>query len=592
VGGGFDSIGGQSRSYIAALDATTGNALAWNPNASGYGVYALVVSGTTVFAGGWFDSIGGQNRSNIAALDATTGNALAWNPNAIGNNVLSIQSLAVSGTIVYAGGYFSTIGGQSRNNIAALDATTGNALPWNPNANSRVLSLAVSGTTVYAGGYLNSIGGLSRNYIAALDATTGKATAWNPNADSIVRTLVVNGTTVYAGGGFASIGGQSRNFIAALDATTGNSTSWNPIANGVVRTLAVSGTMIYAGGVFDSIGGQRRNYVAALDMTTGNATNWNPKAHSPSDIYTSPVCVYSLAVSGTTVYVGGGFDSIGGQGRNNIAALNMTTGNAIPWNPDANGIVRTLTVSGTKVYAGGLFTYIGGQNRGYIAALDATTGNALAWDPYAILNNWNSPCVNSGVTSFAASGTTVYSGGDFASIGGQNRSFIAALNVTTGNALAWNPNANITCYPAAENGVLSLAVSGTTVYAGGRFTSIGQGVGAGHPYFAQFDSSYQSPVIQPVSASSGAKNTCLQIIGSNSRSSALVKFAYALPKAEHVSLRLYSLNGQLQSELVNKHQDAGNYSLNMQRGTLATGTYLVVFRAGEYHQERMISLMK
>jgi 5-hydroxyisourate hydrolase-like protein (transthyretin family) len=30
----------------------------------------------------------------------------------------------------------------------------------------------------------------------------------------------------------------------------------------------------------------------------------------------------------------------------------------------------------------------------------------------------------------------------------------------------------------------------------------------------------------------------------------------------------------------------------MQRGTLAAGAYLVVFKAGEYHQEKMISLMK
>ena len=41
---------------------------------------------------------------------------------------------------------------------------------------------AVSGSTVYAGGDFTSIGGQTRNYIAALDATTGAATAWNPNA--------------------------------------------------------------------------------------------------------------------------------------------------------------------------------------------------------------------------------------------------------------------------------------------------------------------------------------------------------------------------------------------------------------------------
>jgi hypothetical protein len=156
------------------------------------------------------------------------------------------------------------------------------------------------------------------------------------------------------------------------------------------------------------------------------------------------------------------------------------------------------------------------------------------------------------------------------------------LDDTTGYALSWDPNAN--------GFVLALAISGPTLYTGGDFTSIGHGVG--HSFFAQFDSSYQSPVIQPVSASSGAKNTCLQIIGSNFHPGALVKFAYALPKAGHVSLRLYSINGQLQSELVNKHQDAGNYALSMQRGNCATGAYLVAFRADDYHQEKMISLIK
>jgi hypothetical protein len=134
-------------------------------------------------------------------------------------------------------------------------------------------------------------------------------------------------------------------------------------------------------------------------------------------------------------------------------------------------------------------------------------------------------------------------------------------------------------------------VSGTTVYVGGEFTRIGQGVG--HPYFARFDSvAGPSPVTRPITSRSGLNNIGLQIIGSNSRSDAFVKFAYALPKSAHVSLRLYSLNGQLQSELVNKHQDAGNYSLNMLRGSLAAGAYLVAFKAGEYHQEKMVSLMK
>jgi trimeric autotransporter adhesin len=622
VGGAFVTIGGQSRNSIAALDATTGNALAWNPNPQAYStVLSLAVSGATVYAGGSIDTIGGQSRPGIAALDATTGKALAWNPNVDGG----VYSLAVSGTTVYAGGNFITIGGQSRNYIAALDATTGNALAWNPNANYNVLSLAVSGTTVYAGGAFDTIGGQSRNYIAALDATTGNATAWNPNANAPVNALAVSRATVYAGGEFRSVGGQNRNNVAALDATTGIATAWNPNANARVNALAVSGITVYAGGEFSSVGGQSRRYIAALDAATGNALAWNERFGYLA------TGVNALAVSGTTVYAGGAFDSIGGQSCIGIAALDATIGNTLAWNPNANGYVLSLAVSGTTVYVGGIFNTIGGQSRSRIAALDATTGNVLAWSPNAQGGDCNPnprfpppqfDC--SQVNSLALRGTTVYAAGNFNTIGGQTRGYIAALDATTGNALAWNLGANtivnsvvvsgatvfaggsfVAALDATTGNVLAwnpnisggflttvnvLALRGPTIYAGGDFTSIGQGIG--HSYFAQFDSSYNSPVVRPIQTSSGLNRVGLQIIGLNFHSGALVKFAYSLPKSEHVSLRLYNLNGQLQSELVNKHQDAGNYSLSLQRGRLTAGAYLVVFKAGDFHQEKMISLMK
>ncbi|MGA2507122.1 MAG: hypothetical protein ABSF80_06580 [Chitinispirillaceae bacterium] len=459
VGGTFTSIGGATRNNIAALDATTGTATAWNPNANS-GVGALAVSGTTVYAGGNFSSIGGATRNNIAALDSATGTAISWNPNA---NYL-VNVLVLSGSTVYAGGEFTSIGGQPRSCIAALDAATGNATVWNPNAtdgyNTRVDALVMNGTTVYAGGIFDSIGGQLRSCIAALDATTGNATAWNPNASggylTEVHALAVSGTTVYAGGDFNNIGGQPRRFFAALDAATGNATAWNPIANDVVVALAVSGTTVYVGGGFYSIGGQLRSCIAALDSATGNATAWNPNARSS---YYGP-SVNVLAVSGTTVYVGGDFDTIGGATRNNIAALDAATGNATAWNPNAGGSVDALAVSETTVYAGGGFDTIGGQPRNYIAALDAATGTATTWNP-----NASGGYYSSSVLALAVSGTTVYAGGDFTSIGGATRNYIAALDATTGTATAWNPNAGLSVY--------ALAVSGTTVYAGGGFDTIG-----------------------------------------------------------------------------------------------------------------------
>ena len=88
----------------------------------------------------------------------------AWPPPGTRAQTARCGTLAVSGSTVYAGGDFTSIGGQTRNRIAALDAATGLATAWDPDADNRVLALAVSGSTVYAGGQFTRIGGKPRNW--------------------------------------------------------------------------------------------------------------------------------------------------------------------------------------------------------------------------------------------------------------------------------------------------------------------------------------------------------------------------------------------------------------------------------------------
>lgn len=473
AGGTFTNIGGFARARLAALDSTTGNATAWNPGIGGVDnpeVNALAVSAEKIYVGGNFTTIGGQARNHIAALEAATGNPTNWNPSANG----PIKVLAVRGELVYVGGSFTIIGGRTRNNLAALETAGGAGTAWNPNANGAVFALAVSGATVYVGGKFTGIGSETRRHIAAIDAVAGNALPWNPHAgggtspdSSYVYALAAGGANVYAGGGFKTIGGMPRNYIAAFNATTGKPTAWNPNANGPVKVLKMSGTILYTGGNFTSIGGFPRSRLAALEAATGNATAWNPSVTGVESE------VNAIAVNGAAVYAGGFFTSINGQLRNNIAAVDANTGSITAWNPAANNRVRALAVNGAVVYAGGDFTAIGGQPRNYLAALEATTGSATAWNPQAGSETGSAP---PSVQALAVNGAVVYAGGKFTLISGQTRNRLAAIEATTGNPTAWNPNAN--------GAVRCLMISGATIYAGGEFSEIG---GANRNHLAALD---------------------------------------------------------------------------------------------------------
>jgi hypothetical protein len=90
------------------------------------------------------------------------------------------------------------------------------AMSWNPNADNEVDAVSISGSTVYAGGFFTNIGGAARNRIAALDVATGTATAWDPNADRAVLSLGITGSAVYLGGQFSTVAGQSRDGLVAV----------------------------------------------------------------------------------------------------------------------------------------------------------------------------------------------------------------------------------------------------------------------------------------------------------------------------------------------------------------------------------------
>ncbi|MEX1106039.1 MAG: PKD domain-containing protein [Ilumatobacteraceae bacterium] len=186
---------------------------------------------------------------------------------------------------------------------------------------------------------------------------------------------------------------------------------------------------------------------------------------------------WTQAVVGNTVYVGGRFAKARPAGsplgsnevaRPNLLAYDLTTGNLITsFAPTLNGEVRALVASadGTTLYAGGVFKEVNGQQRMRVAAFSTATGALL---PFA-------PPISSTVTSLAFSGNRLYVGGDFASVGSVARSKIAAFDVTSGALLAWAPQVT-----GGSVGALAVSPAGDKVALGGNFTALN---GSSNPGF-------------------------------------------------------------------------------------------------------------
>jgi hypothetical protein len=126
--------------------------------------------------------------------------------------------MAVSGSTVYVGGEFSTVGGVARSKLAGI-GTDGTVTAWNPqidtpDANSSVSALAVSSGTLLIGGSFGTVDGASRNRLAAFNPD-GSLSSWAPDPGSgFPEAIAASGSTVYLGGDFATINGRARNNLA------------------------------------------------------------------------------------------------------------------------------------------------------------------------------------------------------------------------------------------------------------------------------------------------------------------------------------------------------------------------------------------
>lgn len=271
--------------------------------------------------------------------------------------------------------------------------------------------------------------------------------------------------TVARAGHIAFVGGRF-NAVAARHNVTGGFAVASPVTSQrAIRSARVHGNVNaivpdgaggwFVGGHFTFVGDARRPQLAHILADGRVDPAWTGRVDGR---------VFALALVGTTLYVGGEFAHAGSgaapgvpEARQNFAAFAAADGALLATGAGgADGAVAVLAASGTTLYAGGDFATFGGQPRARLAAFDTAAGAVTAWNP-------GTDGVVRAIVP-AVGGSSVFVGGSFATAGAATRANLAEIDVATGLATAWNPGAN--------DLVAALALVNDTLFVGGRFTRL------------------------------------------------------------------------------------------------------------------------
>lgn len=526
----FEDSSRRVRQLIAALDAHTGAVLPFDARADGVfddpfaflpQIPDFAFVGDTLFVAGNFTSIGGQSRVSLAALDAVTGDALPWMPPLVGPQSEGIPTpmcarMVLVGPNLYVAGYFETMNGESRPWLAAIRRDTGELLPWNPKPNYVVGSLVSRGDVLIAGGAFNTVGDWRhRAGLAAIDLTTGKLKPWNPNPNGhLVTSVAAYKDRVFVSGDFTEIGGNPgpRHFLAALDTLNGELLPWQADTDELAEQMFIHNDALYMAGWFTSVGGQPRSRLAAVDPFSAEVLPWEPVVSE---------AVLATASRDYVLYIGGLFTAVNGSPRRGAAAVDLDTGNTLPWDPAPdNPLIESMCLAGDRLFLGGAFDYIGGEPRESIAAVDLSAGDVLPWHPQTA--EWS--IISPRVRALAMASGKLVAGGNFSVMGGAPRICLAAVDTSTGLADDWNPD--------SDDLVWSLLNDGSDLFVGGRFARLGGEPASG---LARFQSGVAAPStradirLRPSLPNPAANTTLLR---------------FDLPTEATVTLSIYDLQGR------------------------------------------------
>lgn len=393
IAGGFQSIDEEQRIGLGRLLADTTLSPARNDVEAPAKAYVLAAQDNGgMIVGGSFHRVGASAHRNILRLDANGTLDDAWNPSlpsmpwvlaaAADGNIYAAMNRRVGNAhdILYA------------SRLARIDGNGHPDAAWSTAADHWIEALSVAADgSLFAGGRFSTIGGQSRKALAKIDAKSGLPfPGWDAHVDccSVDAIEFGEGDDVFVGGAFTSIDGAPRGGLAKLSAESASlDPQWAPDTEGAsIHAIALdhSGSL-YAGGQIGMVNGERHALMAKLrtsgtgetvpgwysNFCQGPAFNW---------LYYD---VWSLAIDGNgTVYATGYFcaDPFPFTNERGLAKLTGENGLIdVDWNPLGwyDGPTYVEVSASGSIYVTGNFEQAGGLPRAGLAAFAPTLPDRL-----------------------------------------------------------------------------------------------------------------------------------------------------------------------------------------------------------------------
>ena len=277
-------------------------------------------------------------------------------------------------------------------------------------------------------------------FLTTLTASAPAATApvdhfWL--TDGTVRDAEAFDGILYAGGEFNYVGPKNGS-IGVADSTIGTVAGVTPQIQGTVHAIIpdnYGGWFI--GGAFTNVAGQPRTNLFRLrtDLSV-DPTIYPPLAPA----------VYSLALTGNTLAVGGNFRH---EAATNLILLNSVTGSPENWQPPPSILsypVKVLVVNSGKIYTHERVT------GSYVVSIDPATQTRrrLAFT------------FGGEILSLAVWDNTLLVGGNYYGIGSDDHGPIAAIDLQSEKIIGWDPlphaqDQQVTAIVAGESGIFAAA---------------------------------------------------------------------------------------------------------------------------------------